>query len=106
LTGATTNPTTHAAQFRFMAGDSVPRGPGTNASGLGIFRYQTRCGTVHGHTGGIPGGYTQFAAASSDGTRSATVSVDTTLVPQTNPQLFPQLRQVFELATCAALAGT
>ena len=40
---------------------SEPPGPGKNSAGLGIFRYETRCGTVWGHTGNYPG-YTQFAA--------------------------------------------
>src|SRR5215212_4943016 len=59
-------------------GSSDPPGPGKNSAGLGIFRYETRCGTVWGHTGNI-GGYTQFMAASPDGKRSATVSINTQL---------------------------
>jgi D-alanyl-D-alanine carboxypeptidase len=38
--------------------ETVP-GPGTNSAGLAIFRYQTRCGTVYGHTGNFPG-YVQW----------------------------------------------
>jgi hypothetical protein len=56
-------------------GSSEPPGPGKNAAGLALFRYRTRCGTVWGHTGNTPG-YTQFAAASGDGRRSVTVSVN------------------------------
>ena len=46
---------THSQQLRFVPGSSEPPGPGTNAAGLGIFRYRTRCGTVFGHTGNFPG---------------------------------------------------
>jgi D-alanyl-D-alanine carboxypeptidase len=102
--GATANKAGLAAQFRFVSGTSEPPGPGTNGAGLGIFRYQTRCGTVYGHTGNTPGGYTQFAAATRDGTRSATVSVNTVLTPKSDPARFPALRKAFELAVCAALA--
>ena len=49
-------------QRRFIAGSSSPPGPGKNSAGLAIFRYQTRCGTVYGHTGNFPG-YVQWAAA-------------------------------------------
>ena len=52
------------------------RGRASNSGGLAIFRYQTRCGTVFGHTGNFPG-YTQFAAGTPDGgERSVTVSVN------------------------------
>lgn len=88
-----------------MKGDSDPPGPCTNAAGLGIFRYQTRCGTVYGHTGNITGGYTQFIAATHDGRRSATVSINEVLTPKTDPRHFPMLRKVFELAVCAAVAA-
>lgn len=55
-----------------VAGSSQPPGPGENASGLGVFRYATECGTVYGHTGNVFG-YTQFVAASEDGSRSVTI---------------------------------
>lgn len=55
-------------------GESGPPGPGENSASLGLFRYVTPCGTVYGHTGNTPG-YTQFAVASPDGTRSATMSM-------------------------------
>jgi D-alanyl-D-alanine carboxypeptidase len=92
-------------QLRFVAGASEPPGPGTNAAGLGIFRYRTRCGTVFGHTGNFPG-YTQFAAATRNGRRSATVSVNEQLSPPgTGPQVvFRALRRIDALAVCAALA--
>ena len=92
-------------QLRFVPGGSEPPGPGTNAAGLGIFRYRSRCGTVFGHTGNFPG-YTQFAAATRNGRRSATVSVNEQLNrPVTGPQVvFRALRRVDALAVCAALA--
>jgi Beta-lactamase len=56
------------AQMRFVAGASSRPGPGRNTAGLAIFRYQTRCGTVYGHTGDFPG-YVQWIAATADGRR-------------------------------------
>jgi D-alanyl-D-alanine carboxypeptidase len=40
-------PRTRAHQRRFLAGGrSDPPGPGMNSAGLGIFRYETRCGAT------------------------------------------------------------
>ncbi len=94
---------TRKAQLTFRAGSSEPPGPGTNAAGLGVFRYRTKCGTFYGHTGNTPG-YTQFVAASRDGKRSASVSVNAQITPTVNKSAFPALRKVFELAVCAAAA--
>jgi D-alanyl-D-alanine carboxypeptidase len=92
-------------QLRFVNGDSDPPGPGDNTAGLGIFRYQTRCGTVYGHTGSFPG-YTQFTAATHSGARSVTVSANTQLVPhsprRSTRRAFAALHRVFTLAVCAA----
>jgi D-alanyl-D-alanine carboxypeptidase len=96
---------TQAKQRRVVeGGSSEPPGPGMNSAGLAIFRYQTRCGTVWGHTGNFLG-YTQFAAASADGRRSVTVSINAqhTLVSG-SPVVFEALRRAEELAVCAALA--
>lgn len=102
--GVGINNRVHAQQFRFIeGGSSEPPGPGVNAAGLAIFRYQTSCGTVYGHTGNTPG-YTQFIAATADGTRSTVVSVNAQITPTTNARRFPDLRQIFEHAVCAALA--
>jgi D-alanyl-D-alanine carboxypeptidase len=101
--GATTTRAAHRAQFTFRPGNSDPPGPGRNSAGLAIFRYQTRCGTVYGHTGNTPG-YTQFVAATRDGSRSVVVSINSQITPQTNPDRFPELRQIYTLAACAALA--
>jgi len=85
-------------------GSSEPPGPGKNAAGLALFRYRTRCGTVWGHTGNTPG-YTQFAAASPNGKRSVTVSVNAQLTPTSGrPAVFEALRRAEGLAVCAALA--
>ncbi|MGY1738605.1 serine hydrolase domain-containing protein [Geodermatophilus sp. SYSU D00684] len=102
--GDLTDPATRVEQFTFRPGSSEPPGPGRNSAGLGLFRYDTRCGTVYGHTGNTAG-YTQFAAATADGARTVTVSVTGQLTPDTAPELFEQLREVYQLATCAAVAG-
>ena len=94
---------TRAAQLQFVPGTSGPPGPGTNASGLGIYRYRTRCGVVYGHTGNVAG-YTAFIAASRNGRRSATVQVSTQLSALVRPRLFRVLRRAESLAVCAALA--
>ena len=86
-------------------GRSEPPGPGANSAGLAIFRYETRCGTVWGHTGNTLG-YTQFMAASPNGSRSVTVSVNSQLTPTVgDPAAFRALRRAETRAVCAALAG-
>jgi D-alanyl-D-alanine carboxypeptidase len=100
--GQMINRSTRNAQFQFIPGNSEPPGPGTNAAGLGLFRYSTSCGTVYGHTGNTSG-YTQFVAASRDGSRSVTVSINLQINPKMNSALFPELRAIDELGVCAAL---
>jgi D-alanyl-D-alanine carboxypeptidase len=93
-----------AKQLRLVQGHSEPPGPGLNKAGMALFRYQTRCGTMYGHTGNTLG-YTQFAAATLDGRRSVTVSITRQLVPDgDDPDTFVALRQLQVLAVCAALA--
>ena len=83
---------------------SEPPGPGINSAGLAIFRYETKCGTVWGHTGNTLG-YTQFAAATENGRRSVTVSINSQITPSAGaPGVFKALRNAEELAVCAALA--
>ena len=84
-------------------GNSEPPGPGQNSAGLAIFRYQTRCGTVYGHTGNTLG-YTQFVAASANGRRSVVVSVNSQITPAIHPDRSRELRHIYTLAVCAALA--
>jgi D-alanyl-D-alanine carboxypeptidase len=97
---------TRAQQREVFEGrGSEPPGPGKNSAGLGIFRYETKCGTVWGHTGNTPG-YTQFMAASPDGKRSATVSINAQITPTVgDPDAFKALRRAESLAVCAALTG-
>jgi D-alanyl-D-alanine carboxypeptidase len=93
------------AQLTFVEGGaSEPPGPGVNSAGLGIFRYETACGTVYGHTGNIFG-YTQFMAATLDGSRSAVVSANEQLSADLKPEIFAQLARANELAVCAALVA-
>lgn len=102
--GATTNAEARAKQFRFVEGKSEPPGPGTNAAGMAIFRYQTDCGTVFGHTGNTLG-YTQFIAASANGQDSVSITVSSQITPKTNATVFPKLLHIFELGVCAAMKG-
>ena len=95
------------AQFKFVDGaSSEPPGPGRQGGGLALFRYKTRCGTVFGHTGNFPG-YTQFTAATRNGRRSVTVSVNRQLDPGASgpraPEVFETLRRDYALAVCALL---
>ncbi|MFD7553864.1 serine hydrolase domain-containing protein [Streptomyces sp. NPDC059835] len=94
---------TRKEQLTFRPGDSSePEGPGTNAAGLAIFQYTTRCGVLHGHTGNFPG-YTQLAATTPDGTRSLTFSVNTQTSKGMKPALLARLRTVQEDFACALL---
>jgi D-alanyl-D-alanine carboxypeptidase len=87
-------------QMRFVpAARSVPQGPGRNAAGLGLFRYRTRCGTVFGHTGTFPG-YAQFAAATADGRRAVTTTLN---MAAPTGGLLRRLRSVQTTAVCALL---
>ena len=96
-----------AQQRRWIPnGGSEPTGPGTNSSGLALFRYRNRCGTMLGHTGNTFG-FTQFAAATPDGSRSTTVSISlqrTQDSPGWQLAVFQALRTAEERAVCAALA--
>ena len=102
--GSLTDAATRSKQFRFVKGTSEPPGPGTNSAGLAIFRYRTDCGTVFGHTGNTLG-YTQFIAASSNGSNSVSITVNEQITPKMYPALFSQLRKVFQLGVCAAMKG-
>jgi D-alanyl-D-alanine carboxypeptidase len=87
-------------QMRFVPGGrSSPPGPGRNAAGLALFRYRTRCGTVYGHTGNFPG-YVQFAAATADGRRALTTTLN---IPAPTGRLLTRLRRVETTAVCALL---
>jgi D-alanyl-D-alanine carboxypeptidase len=87
-------------QMQFVpGGESSPPGPGKNSAGLALFRYKTKCGTVYGHTGNFPG-YVQWAAASADGSRAVTTSLN---IPAPSGKLLTQLRNLQTTAVCALL---
>src|SRR5262249_11312669 len=100
--GALIDQNTRAAQFQFRQGESDPPGPGGNSVGLALFRYETTCGTVYGHTGNTAG-YTQFVAATADGRRSVVVSINAQITPKLAEERFAELRSIYELAVCATL---
>ena len=86
-------------QMKFVRGSSSPPGPGRNSAGLAIFRYQSRCGTVYGHTGNFPG-YVQWAASTANGKRSVTTTLN---IPAPSGGLLKKLRSVQAKAVCALL---
>lgn len=102
--GRLTGPAVREQQRTFVEGSSEPAGPGTNAAGLALFRYTTRCGVVYGHTGNTAG-YTQLAVATPDGRASLTFSVTEQVSQSTRPVLLAQLRAVQEDFVCALLDG-
>ncbi|MBX5442065.1 MAG: beta-lactamase family protein [Solirubrobacteraceae bacterium] len=99
LAGRFFGPQQRAEQMRFVPGASSPPGPGRNEAGLGLFRYTTRCGVVYGHTGDFPG-YVQWAAATADGRRSVTTTLN---IPAPTGRLLARLRAVQARAVCALL---
>lgn len=88
-------------QMTFVPGSSSPPGPGVNSAGLALFRYESRCGTVYGHTGNFPG-YVQWAAATANGKRSVTTSLN---IAAPTGKLLRKLRSVQAKAVCALLRG-
>jgi D-alanyl-D-alanine carboxypeptidase len=96
---------TRAAQTDFVpGGESEPKGPGENSAGMALFKYDTRCGTVYGHTGNFPG-YTTIAVSSPDGRRSFVMLVSTQLDKAAGvPATFRFWRRTAEDGVCAALA--
>ncbi len=60
--GALTSKAVVREQRHWIPGASEPAGPGRNSAGLALFRYDTKCGVVLGHTGNTLG-YTQLIAA-------------------------------------------
>jgi D-alanyl-D-alanine carboxypeptidase len=88
-------------QFEFVpGGGSEPPGPGDNSAGLSLFRYGMACGTAFGHTGNFPG-YTQFTAASRNGKRSVTISVNEQLNPEDqHPDVFEELHRAYRVGAC------
>jgi D-alanyl-D-alanine carboxypeptidase len=108
--GALFGPETQAQQTNLFipGGESGPPGPGLNSASLALFRYQTPCGTVYGHTGNTPG-YTQFMVASPDGTRSATMAMTLARNLGGTPeelQVLDALQRAEAAAICLALDGS
>jgi len=93
------------AGIAFRPGSSSPPGPGKNLAGIGIFRYETGCGTVFGHTGSFPG-YRVFVAASANGRRSVVFVANAQIVPggQGSPQVAKAITKAQGRAVCRALA--
>ena len=86
-------------------GTSDPVGIGDNSASLALFRYETDCGTVYGHTGNIFG-YTQFIVASPDGERSVTASISLQRTQNNEGQaasVFDAEQRLWEAAVCFAL---
>jgi D-alanyl-D-alanine carboxypeptidase len=103
-------PETQAQQTDLFipGGESGPPGPGINSASLALFRYETPCGVVYGHTGNTPG-YTQFAVASPDGTRSATMAMTLARNADGSPeelQVLHALQQAEAAAVGMALDGS
>ncbi|HET9198863.1 MAG TPA: serine hydrolase domain-containing protein [Solirubrobacterales bacterium] len=94
---------TSTVEGPFYRGSSSPPGPGKNFAGLGIFRYQTGCGTVYGHTGSFPG-YRILVAASPNGRRSVVFVANAQIVPGQGSQLIAkEITQAQARAVCRAL---
>lgn len=91
-------------QRQWIEGSSEPAGPGRNSAGLAVFRYQTRCGVVLGHTGNTLG-YTQLIAATPDGRRSLTFSVTSQVTQSTDAARLQKIRALEENFVCALLRG-
>ena len=74
----------------------------------GMLAYATPCGVVYGHTGNTLG-YTQFAVASPDGTRSATMSINVAVNEDSkgwSVEVLHALQRAETKAVCLALQGS
>lgn len=105
VAGKLFSPAVRQAQMQFVPGGGGPPGPGTNSSGLSIYRYETPCGTFFGHTGNMPG-YTVFAASDASGQRSVAVTTNTQITPKADQATFDKLLAVENAALCTAAGGT
>jgi len=93
------------AGVAFRPGSSSPPGPGKNSASIGIFRYQTGCGTVYGHTGSFPG-YRVFIAGTANGKRSVIFVASAQIIPggQGSQPVAKAITQVQAQAVCRALS--
>ena len=92
-------PALRAEAMRTVAGDSDPPGPpgsGTNQAGLALFRYDTACGTMWGHTGSFPG-YRTYALATPDGSRTVVLTLNEEPSPSAADAA---ILQTLDLAIC------
>lgn len=105
VAGKLFSPAVRQAQMQFVPGGGGPPGPGTNSSGLSIYRYETPCGTFFGHTGNMPG-YTVFAASDATGQRSVAVTANTQITPKGDQVTFDKLLAVQNAALCSANGGS
>ena len=95
---------TSTVEGPFRRGSSSPPGPGKNFAGLGLFRYETGCGNVYGHTGSFPG-YRILVASSPDGKRSVVFVANSQIVPGQGSQLISKaITKVQARAVCRALS--
>jgi D-alanyl-D-alanine carboxypeptidase len=83
-------------QLRAMLA-TVPQGDGTDRYGLGVMEISTPCGTVWGHTGGLPG-YSTHHFADRTGTR--TLAVLTTRMERFAPENTALEQSLFHAAVC------
>ena len=83
-------------QLRTMLA-TVPQDQGTDRYGLGVMEISTPCGTVWGHTGGLPG-YSTHAFSDRAGTRSVTVL--TTRMERFAPENTAIEQSLFHAAVC------
>jgi len=91
------------AQNDYVVGSSQPPGPGRNRATLGLFRYQSRCGTMYGHTGSFPG-YRAMAMSTASGRRSIVFTVNSQIVPgQGSQEVSDLIRHAQEDAICHLL---
>ncbi|MEI2729523.1 MAG: serine hydrolase domain-containing protein [Candidatus Nanopelagicales bacterium] len=105
VSGKLFNPQVLTDPAGFVPGAGGPPGPGTNSSGLSIYRYETACGTVFGHTGNMPG-YTAFVGSTADGSNSVVVVVNSQITPKGNDAVFNRLLAVENQAICSANGQT
>ncbi len=87
----------------FRPGSSSPPGPGANQAGIGIYQYESRCGTVYGEAGSAPG-YRAFVGASANGNRVVVMVANAEIVPGVgSPRVSNAIRRAQVTAVCAAL---
>ncbi|MBU2663726.1 beta-lactamase family protein [Actinoplanes bogorensis] len=92
-------PAAQLAQMRVTVED--PAGDGSMRYGLGVMEYTNSCGTVWGHTGGIPG-YGSQNYTDSTGRRTMTV-VSTTQFGAKFPEVAVADQAVVDAAVCVML---